>query len=261
LLPLALAHMRAPGVAALRRELLPVALARRRAPGVTALRRERWRASRGALLLVASCARASSTPRAAALSRERRAAARSHPHARASSRSRCPSPGVVACGPRYAALGRILMRTFMNCYPSLAGRDTRHAAARRRSRYGGVPGRAPRGSQLMQGCSPLGPSFLSPVLPIQRGFFHDSESKAVDMSPLLIFIGFLHERSSRRQAAVPRACPPEAHVKVGATGSTRLQRDTPDLEDDLGVRSFPPVEIFSFIAASFRGKTSEKPFP
>jgi hypothetical protein len=29
-------------------------------------------------------------------------------------------------------------------------------------------------------------------------------------------------------------------VKVGATGSTRLQRDTPDLEDDLGVRSFLP---------------------
>jgi hypothetical protein len=81
---------------------------------------------------------------------------------------------------------------------------------------------------------------MSPVFPIQQGFFHDSESKAIDMSPLLGFIRFLHERSSRRQAVVPRACPPEAHVKVGATGSTRLQRDTPDLEDDLGVRSFLP---------------------
>jgi hypothetical protein len=45
-------------------------------------------------------------------------------------------------------------------------------------------------------------------------------------------------------------------VKVGATGSTRLQRDTQDMEADLGVRSFPPVEIFSFLAASFRGKKS-----
>jgi hypothetical protein len=108
----------------------------------------------------------------------------------------------------------------------------------------GSPAELPAAASSCGGCSPLGPSFLSPVLPIQRGFFHDSESKAVDMSPLLRFIGFLHERSSRRQAAAPRACPPEAHVKVGATGSTRLQRDTPDLEDDLGVRSFPPSGDF-----------------
>jgi hypothetical protein len=33
-------------------------------------------------------------------------------------------------------------------------------------------------------------------------------------------------------------------VKVGATGSARLQRDTPDLEDDLGVRSFLPSGDF-----------------
>jgi hypothetical protein len=70
--------------------------------------------------------------------RPRRAAARSHPRVRASSRSRYPSPGAAACGPRHAAPGRILVRAFRNYHPSLVA-ETRCCPSPEQLRWGPRP--------------------------------------------------------------------------------------------------------------------------